>query len=67
MCVGALWFEGGPFPLGATSELWSLGQSSPAELSSLRRDPRRLLLQDAEVTEPKGAKMDVGVRVEESR
>ena len=39
----------------------------PSEPPALRRDPRRLILQDAEVTEPKGAKMDVGVRVEESR
>lgn len=39
----------------------------PSEPPALRRDPRRLILQDAEVTEPKGARMDVGVCVEESR
>ena len=43
------------------------GAEPPAEHPALRRGPRRLLLQDAVVTEPKGARTDVGVCVEESR
>ena len=43
------------------------GAEPPAEHPALRRGPRRLLSQDAVVTEPKGARTDVGVCVEESR
>lgn len=65
--MGALWFEGWALSLRSHFRAVEPRAEPPAEPPALRRDPRRLLLQDAEVTEPKGAKMDVGVRVEESR